>query len=534
MSLGPQPEMAFNYLKDRFLPVVFEDGGKGVIGLWEIGLTEGGRVPVRPDFAWGYLNDVVIELAAALLQVGMAPEGLNEWSALWHASIGPQDLKSRLAHLEPFFFLYGENPTLQVPEIRGLNSVKEWNVRKLLRDTQGCLDQADAIGIGTVAVALFAYQGHATVGGSGYVPSMSGGGPLRTVPYVGKSIFHRAWALVLDRQAFEILGVPVSKTSDLFPWTSEGCRKVSSSNGPASLVYFATPRRIIIRPPCGTGECPMGGGFGPLVSSFLEINGGTKYPSQLWRHPLAAYKRTKEGQLPIRADNFRSGVAWSSRVGIFSDQSDKNGPLSTQAAVMRAAHDRFRPIFRNGGVLMTSAYGLCYDNAHKMSSIRSEQSVRLLDPLLQPHHEHALRQLTVAGEKIFEALRDGILSARDSDESTAKPTSPERAQAASDAMAFWSLTTEAYDAYEDVLSRSLLALLDPDEIPEGFMEPEKEDVLRFMVRSAVNVLDAVIPEPSSGSMAKHAVARDFLSRLHMRNFLRAAIGLPPNTKRGVK
>jgi CRISPR system Cascade subunit CasA len=522
----------WNLLISRLTPAMCSDGTRAIIGPWEMGGTENGRTPVAADFALEFLNDATIEMYAGLLQLVMPPKDQAAWLARWHSGIGPAELKAALAPFVPFFDIYGEQPAFQVVAAAADPRTKEWNVRRLLRDTRETLDPADGIGLGAAIVAAFGLQAHAHSGGRGYATSLSAGGPLRTVPQIGADLFRRAWALVLPTAEFEALGTPTADLATHLPWTAPPRASARQGDAPASTVYFALPRRLLLGPPVGEGVCPLGGGLGPIVATVLEGPDGTDYPSENWRHPLTPYRwdEKRGAPVPIRAANYPSGVRWNDRVGLLSPQMDGDRETLSPASILKVSSQRFHRVMGSGKVLRVAAYGQRFENANYIGPLRSVQPLRLLDePMVKPH-EIAMRCAAACASLIHGRLESALITAQLSDQQAAnkKARSLLTPRASAQALTFWEATREAADAFDEGIA-GILADRGNLDAPESGPDPaqaERLDLLRHLTAAAVGIFDDVLPMPSPGFFASYAVARHDLASAGRNSKVLASMGLP--------
>lgn len=521
-----------NLISGRFWPVRCEDGSRALVSLAEAHATDDGRRPVGLDFADRFLNAVSVELLAGLLQECCPPDGPDAdaaWSRTFAEGMGPAALRGALARLEPFFEAAGDMAAFQVREAREDPLSRQWPISRLRRDGAGGIEAAEAIGLNSALAAAYGLQAHAHSGGRGYGTSLSAGGPLRTVPRVEGSVFQQAWALVLPRASFERLGEPGAGAPP-FPWAAPARAASTPADSPAATVYFATPRRLALHAPCGVGECPIGGGHGPLVSGVTEGPGGTDYPSHLWSHPLTPYRWDKDrgGFVPLRAAGYPHGMSWNDRVGVTFDEADKDGrPTVRTAEAVRTARTRMRRVLR-GRVLTVMAYGQRFENADYHGPLWSEQPVRLFDDAaLAAAHERILQAAVRGAEEAASRVRAALASAQLSDANTnPKARAPLRPRAAAQAAPFWPWTVGAFDAFDGRVADALEAAGDPESPAcAAPVAAAREELLSALARSGLDVFRAALGTPSPGFGVSHAVARDGLTRLARDKRIRAAIGL---------
>ncbi len=526
-----------NVLMSRLIPVRCSDGSRAIIAAYEIGGMEDGRTPIYIDFANELLNDATTEALAGVLQTIMAPATQAEWIKTWTAGVTPDQMKAKFAPYVQFFNIYGEAPVFQVADAAQAKNTKLWPIGRLIRDVVGEVDTLEELGhhgisVGAAIFLTYGIQSHAHAGGNGYKTSLAGGGPLRTVPVIGDTLFQKIWALVIDKPDFDELGSGSTKTQDLFPWTALPRTSASRADAAASTLYFALPRRILLTEPRGEGECPLGGGVGALVFGILEGPSGTDYQSTHWTHPLTPYSRADGKMLPVLADRFSNGVAWNNRIGLFYDEPGEDGLKVRQARVIAVARERLTGILGNRAVLPIHAYGHRFKNANYTGPLSSMQPLRLLDDELILPHEMTLRGAAKAASEIEFQLKDALADAQVPDN-----VDPKKRKKAKSAMkgrlerqvrSFWSSTQEAFDELDENIAHYLIEhrnLRKSLSLPSP-VEPQLEKFLRAMVSASQMIFDAALPEPSPNSHREHAKARNKLGSLSSDFKARQALDLP--------
>jgi CRISPR system Cascade subunit CasA len=511
-----------NYLSSRYLPVLCSDGRHGTIGPWEIAGTEDGRMPIAFAFADNLLNHGALELIAGLLQVLTPPASEREWRDAWRKAPGPIDLAASFAPYVSFFDLYGDMPAFQDSTAC---DAKEWCIDKMFHLSPGeitCKRNQDvfygeiaAVSQAAAMVALYTMQSHAYQGGPGFRTSVAGGGPLRTIPEVDGSLYQRAWALVLPRPVFESLGADLRDPADVFPWISPRRGAVTTVQAPASHLYFAAPRRLLLGQATGTGECPLGG-TGPTVSTVREAQDGPAYTDGGWRHPLTPYRRSLNGSKltvsPMLAGYLAQGFSWRQRVGLVQDrnQGAENGIDAAQILTLWRSQRAANVL--DGKVLRVQAYGVRCDQAKVLGLVHGSHPFRIIDPALAETFE-ALAAVAVSGaeavqDSLRQSLRNALFPAREQETL--------RKQKKSDVMnlrvdpwtsAYWSGTEQTAADYNERVASLLEAGGDPLG-PD--MESARRDLHGDLVNIAVRLFDealrdALLDEPDRVVAARQRV-----------------------------
>ncbi|MDJ0390903.1 type I-E CRISPR-associated protein Cse1/CasA [Roseomonas sp. E05] len=516
-----------NYLLSRYLPAVLAGGGRAMIAPWEIAGTEDGRMPVSLALADNLLNAVGLEMLAGFLQVFAAPADEAEWATVWRDPPSPAALRARFEAAAPMFGLRGERPAFQD---RRLADAELRPMAKLFHavPSSGALAMSEA----GAMVALYAMQAHAHGGGRGYRTSLSGGGPLRTVPVAGDTLFRRAWALVLPAGEFRALGAERDAPELRYPWTADHQPSdvIGRASHPATTLYWAVPRRFLLPDATARGTCPLTGERdAALIEGVREKDGGPSYPSELWTHPLTPYRKggaNKAPLTPLRAIGFPDGIGWRHRAGLVADP----GEDGQAARIVRAWTDPGGRARRLGGerLVRLHAYGARCDNAKVLGYLDSVQPYRLAPEKCEAVVEREMRGAAGAAEQARLGLRFqlGLALRRSPSQDDWKAMGDVLDEAAS---TFWAGTERAADALFDAASE---AFSEPDG-GEAAMPGARERFAAELRRAAVEVFDRLTESSVDQDPAHFAGRRDALHGIPFWPTVRTPLQLPvPERKAG--
>lgn len=529
-----------NFLTSKYLPVLCSDGCTEVVAPYELSETESGRIPVAYAFADNLLNFVAVEMVAGFFQVLMAPDSERAWKTKWKNPPSREEILSAFSNFEKFFHLHGDVPAFQD---NTAVDAKVWGVEKLFHLSPGDNTQKhnkdmfggrfEAIGVGSAMVALYAMQAHANSAGAGYRTSLSGGGPLRTIPDIGGSLFHKSWGLVVPAEQFVDWGS--GQEDAVFPWVKPAHGKLNPSNTPASHLYFAIPRRIMLGDIDGEGVCPLSGVDGPTISSIRETNKGPDYDSSQWRHPLTPYRKTQKGKsvdtTPVLATYLSNGFSWNQRSGLFQSRERKGGGIETAFIVNHWRTIRSKDVL-DDGFIPVLAYGVRCSNATVLGLTHGFHPFKVSSEKIR-HDFDILAQSAVQGaEEIQILLR---WSVRD-----AAFTKAEQKKLSPDAMgtrinpviaAFWSSTEQLSNNHLSTVS----ALLEAGEAVTGdAMTATKEAFCKSLANAALKLFDEVFRDAMLDAPERISEARQRLKYLENTKPVRAAFGLPERENRKKK
>lgn len=514
-----------NYLTSRIYPVVCSDGSRATISMSDLVVTEDGRVPVTPSYADNLLNAAFLELAAGFLQAFLPPANEAEWLQVWRSAPSGERLAAAFAAAAPMFDAYGPHPAFQdarlaAAELRPLD--------KLFHAVPS--DGHLAISVGAAMVALYAMQAHAHGGGRGYRTSMCGGGPLRTVPVSGESLFQRVWALVLPDATFRDLGKHSDDGRLVYPWTGEpkASDVVGRASHPATTLYWAVPRRFLLAEPTTRGTCPITGEEDvPLIEGVREKDGGPSYPSEQWRHPLTPYRVDKgKGMIsPVRAISFPDGIGWRNRAALLASSGEGNEAAGIVDAWVKLSGRARRLGLKS---LPLHAYGARCDNAKVVGYVDSVQPYRLAPEQFEREIEAEMRNAAVAADEARRGLRTHLaLSLHRGDPAEATKAMADAVEEAG--TAFWSRTEPAADTLFD----AVLAALQEEEAQDERLAGARESFVFELRRVAVGVFDEMTASIRDGDPVHVAGRRDAVNGIPFWPSVRGALGLAmPEAKAG--
>ncbi len=518
--------MTYNYLTSPYLRVRRADGALAWMAPADLAATGGAR-PVAFAFGLPVLDIFATELLIGLYQYVVAPASERELLRLLRQPPDAAALREMFASAAVGFDVYGETPAFQDPSVAGekpspigrlLPTAAGEQTRKRNQDILHGEIAAMRPEIAMLALAFI--QAHSPAGGRGTRTSLSGGGPLRT--WVARdTLYDTVLANLLPRRDFETLGADGGEAADPLPWRRQPKGKRTQDNTPATHIYFACPRRILLAEPepadpdraCGvSGEAGV-----PLVTALRQKAEGPDYESTGWRHPLTPYAQRKDkGDIkafPRLAATLTLGAAWRERWGLFADggSAGKEGPVAAEV-VRRWRDTRARYLERRQ--VRVRAFGLRCDNAKVESVVdlpfvfrafpaESTTDIRLFE-------EHLGDVVRVGGE-IAWWLRLCIVEALNG-EGAAKemPRDLERERQ----IAFWQETEPAFQAYVDDLAE---ALAGSGDVAAALKSPERQrarlEFQRRLKNTALDLFDAVTEAALTTDAAKDVtVARLKLRR----------------------
>lgn len=296
---------------------------------------------VRPDFN-GALAQFLIGLVQTAWVLGGKPWDREQMLA---QPPSPDELEAAFAPLIHVFELDGEGPRfMQDLTLSEADKPAENGVAALLIESPGeqaserntdhfiKRDQAGAMCVHCVAMALFTLMTNAPSGGAGHRTSLRGGGPLTTVllyePDLERdpdapppALWRDIASNVREPQAF-LAGSDPSKSEPwhVFPWlapierTQPGAETQPLDTHPLQM-YWAMPRRIRLQFAAATGACELCGATDrPLVSRYVTKKHGLNYEGP-WRHPLSPYCVSKPGEPPLPMHPQRGGLGYKHWLG---------------------------------------------------------------------------------------------------------------------------------------------------------------------------------------------------------------------------
>lgn len=404
-----------NYLLSPYLPVRYSDGRTRLIAPWQVTEPSGDAKPVGFAFADDVLNPVCTEMLAGFLQVFAAPRDEAEWRAAWDAPPTAEALRARFKPAAEHFDLYGPHAAFQDRQAN-LDVLK---VTGRLFHTDP--EMSRPVSIQAAMCALYAMQAHAPSGGRGHRNSLTGGGPLRTVPIMGDTLWQHAWALVLPDGDFRNLGTETDDAVVRYAWKRETrfTDKVVRSTHPASTVYFAMPRRFRLPEAGQEGFCPILGMNAPLLDHVRDQHGGADHPAEAWTHPLTPYSIiASKGTVTassVKAASFEHGIGWNDRAGLVVPMKIGTDGERRPALIVERWRDRGRALRRGSQAraltLRLHAYGARCDSAKILGILDSVARFRLAPPAYETAVESEMAGAIAAVREVQGMLRFQVRSA---------------------------------------------------------------------------------------------------------------------------
>jgi CRISPR system Cascade subunit CasA len=282
----------------------------------------------RPDF-----DGSIMQFLIGLLQTAFMPKDEEEWRKYYDNPPTTEVLKREFGRFSHAFELLSDGPRFMQDNKLSFSEKDAQAVAGLLIDQPGeqtskenkdlfiKRDRIMRLSLPLTAAALFTLQLNAPSGGAGHRTSLRGGGPLTTlvVPEKDSTLWKVLWLNVLSQETsrkLRELSKENGENSDIFPWlsptrTSENDRAVYPSDADWRMLYWATPRRIVLGDTIST-PCNLSGQH-PAVASYVTKNYGANYLS--WIHPLSPYYTSKGQKLPLHPNlsgmTYRHWLGWT-------------------------------------------------------------------------------------------------------------------------------------------------------------------------------------------------------------------------------
>lgn len=329
-----------NLITTPWVPVIRQDGTKGLIAPWQIVETKNPVIEInapRADF-----QGALYQLLIGLLQTCFAPEDEDMWQGYWEEMPDQNDLKTSLekltlafevdnpsgaAFLQDYDLPEGETKHISalLIEAPGANALKNNSDHFVKRD------QAKQLCPGCTATALFTLQANAPAGGVGHRVSLRGGGPLTTLLLPENKVttlWQKLWLNIFNQEE-----MPLAETVDglVFPWLSP--TRVSDKKGIITTPenthplqrYWGMPRRIRLSTKIENGDCDLCGCSAEyLYTEFITKNYGVNYEGA-WVHPLTPYRFDMNNkELPLSLKGQQGGLGYRHWLGM-ALQDSENG-----------------------------------------------------------------------------------------------------------------------------------------------------------------------------------------------------------------
>lgn len=316
-----------NLIQDAWIPVSTLDGLRRIR---PDQIADAGVL--RPAWPRPDLNVACYELLIGLAYLADPPADPADWRA---RSPDPARLADRLAPFAFAFELLGDGPRF-LQDLEPLAG-EALSADALFIDSAGAKtrkDNADlmvrsgryvALPADLAAMALYAMQAFAPVGGAGIRASMRGGGPMVTlVEPILESDPAPLWSMVWANTPCGA-PTPARDAAKVLPWlrpTRESSGKGSETypaGGAAPPVecFFGMPRRLRLLPDGDGG-----------VTGLVQRPHGTHYAG--WVHPLTPYYRAKPADPPLPMHPQPGGFGYRNWIGpVLADARGLRTPAST-------------------------------------------------------------------------------------------------------------------------------------------------------------------------------------------------------------
>jgi CRISPR system Cascade subunit CasA len=222
----------FSLIDSEWLPMRRASGRRVVIRPSGLTADINDDPIVSPEWGRADLDVATLELLIGLLAVACPPYDGSDWLDRWNVPPSQDDLDAALGPLAEFFDLDGDGPRFMQDRepLQGATTPVEAlfigapgaNTQKLNRDLFEKRDRLRHLSRPAAAIALFALQAFAPVGGGGHRTSLRGGGPLTSLIVPGPrrdgtalSLWHMLWANVPRGQSAK-----AKELGYIFPWTA--------------------------------------------------------------------------------------------------------------------------------------------------------------------------------------------------------------------------------------------------------------------------------------------------------------------------
>lgn len=550
-----------NLIEDRWLPVIRKSGytriapheiADGVDPVLRLAAT-------RPDF-----NASLLQFLIALVQTAAPPTSTAGWVDRYLSPPDPAQLQALFTAFARYFALDGDGARFMQDFVPAELAEQEPNdIAALLIEVPG--EQAtkfnkdlfvkrggaEALCECCAAAALFTLQTNAPAGGAGHNTSLRGGGPLTTfvmaTPLTSApvTLWRSVWLNVVERIALgrnhpDAEHVPPEV---VFPWSvptrvsedrNSAARKAAKKSGGETpdkqrpqvtfadghplLVYWATPRRIVLDfEATDSGDCDLCGEPSPRrIRQYRTKNYGANYTAG-WRHPLSPYYRMKptdEAFLPLHP---KGGLGYRDWLGLVGSAM----PTMERASVVgqflgQRRHDLNRRV--SGAMLMPFRIHACGYDMDNMKPLCWHDAVMPL-PMVDPERiEGSVQQWMEAADLAASILRGALKSAWFS------PGATVRSDFAFATDAFWQATEP--DFYR--LLKELNEASSVDFPSDEALMTHRQDWHRSLRRVAENLfeLHAESGPAEQGNAKRVALARNQMVRYLNGEKLKKALGLP--------
>ena len=293
----------YSLLGERWLPFRTRDGGRRWIAPHEIV----DDTLIAPDWGRADIDAATYEFLIGLLATAYAPENLSQWADRFKTPPPPEALQQSFSRFAAAFELDGDQSRF-MQDFDVLDGEAR-PVSALLIESPGAKTESDngdlfqkrgriaCLGMPAAAMALFALQTYASVGGKGFRVSLRGGGPLTTLalpPAEHDTLWRRLYLNVPCQPQ------PIPEDlARIFGWmaptrTSEGA---NFATGPDDIhplaAFWGAPRRIRLNfSNADDVRCDL---TGEPAARSVATHQRTPYGAcyRAVKHPLSPMYRTK-------------------------------------------------------------------------------------------------------------------------------------------------------------------------------------------------------------------------------------------------
>ncbi len=381
-----------NLITTAWIPVIYQDGTKGLIAPWKITETENPVIEInapRADFQGGLYQFLI-----GLLQTGFAPEDEDQWLEYWEETPSINELQESLGKLA-FAFNLDNSEDVAFLQDYDLPEGESKHISALLIEAPGGnalknnsdhfvkRGQVNQLCLSCTATALFTLQANAPSGGVGHRVSLRGGGPLTTLllpENKATTLWQKLWLNVLNQEEMES-----AETIDarVLPWL--GKTRLSDKSGVITTPetvhplqqFWGMPRRIRLTTKIENKVCDLCGNQSEqLYTEFITKNYGVNYEGA-WLHPLTPYRfDIKEKEPPLSLKGQQGGLGYRHWLGMALQDSD-NGDKAA-AIVQFYNSERGRNFEMDSASLWCFGYDM--DNMKARCWYESHFPVFYLDP----------------------------------------------------------------------------------------------------------------------------------------------------------
>ena len=438
-----------NLINDPWIPVRRADTSRDWIKPSDLTDWHEGKSPIialaspRPDF-----DGALVQFMIGLLSSTCTPETPKQWRDWRKAPPSVNTLFERFRPIEQAFELDGEGPrfmqdlTLGPKDFEKKKQSKQTyegdaeedaegqtGVSNLLIEFPGELtrkenrdhfikrDAVEKLCPSCTAMALFTLQTNSPRRGSGYRPSLRGGGPLTTIVLsedqceIPMTLWTVCWLNVLDKTKFLSGSGDAEKRDERhrFPWmaatrTSEDKANVTTPVDVHPVQqYWAMPQRIRLVSPQREENTPCdlcGSAVNGPYRYYLVKKHGTNYKGD-FRHPLTPYDIVDGHSRAVATAP--GGIGYRHWLGLIENEQNS---IRHRALVI----DRFAAETNNDGRIWAFGFDI-YNNNKVRSWTDAELPIFHLDPGVREFFLPIVKNMVVAANKVCGLALRAVLRA---------------------------------------------------------------------------------------------------------------------------